>query len=70
MSKLESKAMLVILDGFGVATDPKVSAVDQATLPYYTSLIKNMPNTQLSASGEDVGLPDGQFGNSEVGISI
>ena len=67
MSKLESKAMLVILDGFGVATDPKVSAVDQATLPYYTSLIRNMPNTQLSASGEDVGLPDGQFGNSEVG---
>lgn len=67
MSKLESKAMLVILDGFGVATDPKVSAVDQATLPFYTSLIKNMPNTQLSASGEDVGLPDGQFGNSEVG---
>jgi 2,3-bisphosphoglycerate-independent phosphoglycerate mutase len=67
MSKLESKAMLVILDGFGIATDPKVSAVDQATLPYYTSLIRNMPNTQLSASGEDVGLPDGQFGNSEVG---
>ena len=67
MSKLESKAMLVILDGFGVATDPKVSAVDQATLPYYTSLIRNMSNTQLSASGEDVGLPDGQFGNSEVG---
>ena len=67
MSKLESKAMLVILDGFGVATDPKVSAVDQATLTYYTSLIKNKPNTKLSASGEDVGLPDGQFGNSEVG---
>ena len=67
MSKLESKAMLVILDGFGVATDPKVSAVDQAILPYYTSLIRKMPNTQLSASGEDVGLPDGQFGNSEVG---
>ncbi len=67
MSKLESKAMLVILDGFGVATDPKVSAVDQATLTYYTSLIRNKPNTKLSASGEDVGLPDGQFGNSEVG---
>jgi 2,3-bisphosphoglycerate-independent phosphoglycerate mutase len=67
MFKLESKAMLVILDGFGIATDPKVSAVDQATLPYFTSLIKSMPNTQLSASGEDVGLPDGQFGNSEVG---
>ena len=67
MSKLESKAMLVILDGFAVATNPKVSAVDQASLPYYTSLIRNMPNTQLSASGEDVGLPDGQFGNSEVG---
>ena len=67
MSKSESKAMLVILDGFGVATDPTVSAVDQANIPYYKSLLGSMPNTQLSASGEDVGLPDGQFGNSEVG---
>ena len=67
MSTLKSKVMLVILDGFGVAKDPNVSAIDQANMPYYKSLISVMPNTLLSASGEDVGLPDNQFGNSEVG---
>ena len=67
MSTLKSKVMLVILDGFGVAKDPKVSAIDQANIPYYNSLIRDMPYTQLSASGEDVGLPENQFGNSEVG---
>ena len=67
MSTLKSKVMLVILDGFGVAKDPNVSAIDQANMPYYKSLISVMPNTQLSASGEDVGLPENQFGNSEVG---
>ena len=67
MSTLKSKVMLVILDGFGVAKDPKVSAIDQANIPYYNSLISDMPYTQLSASGEDVGLPENQFGNSEVG---
>ena len=67
MSENATKAMLVILDGFGIAKDPKVSAVDQANLPYYRSLLCDMPHTQLSASGEDVGLPENQFGNSEVG---
>ena len=67
MSENATKAMLVILDGFGIAKDPKVSAVDQANLPYYRSLLSDMPHTQLSASGEDVGLPENQFGNSEVG---
>ena len=57
MSTLKSKVMLVILDGFGVAKDPNVSAIDQANMPYYKSLISVMPNTLLSASGEDVGLP-------------
>jgi 2,3-bisphosphoglycerate-independent phosphoglycerate mutase len=62
-----SKALLVILDGFGIAENPEVSAVDKANKPYFDSLIKKYPHAQLSASGEDVGLPDGQFGNSEVG---
>ncbi|NBC65279.1 MAG: 2,3-bisphosphoglycerate-independent phosphoglycerate mutase [Bacteroidetes bacterium] len=62
-----SKALLVILDGFGIAESPEVSAVDKAKKPYFDSLIKKYPHAQLSASGEDVGLPDGQFGNSEVG---
>jgi len=61
------KALLVIIDGFGIADNPEVSAVDKANKPFFDSLIKKYPNAQLSASGEDVGLPDGQFGNSEVG---
>lgn len=67
MSEPVSKALLVILDGFGIAVDPSVSAVDKAHKPFYDSLINSCPHTYLSASGEDVGLPDGQFGNSEVG---
>jgi len=62
-----SKALLVILDGFGIAEDPSVSAIDQAQKPFYDSLIESCPHSHLSASGENVGLPDGQFGNSEVG---
>lgn len=62
-----SKAMLVILDGFGIAENPEVSAIDKAHKPFYDSLVESCPRTQLLASGEQVGLPDGQFGNSEVG---
>lgn len=62
-----AKALLVILDGFGIAENPEVSAVDKANKPFFDSLIKKYPHAQLSASGEDVGLPEGQFGNSEVG---
>ena len=51
----------------GIAENPDVSAVDKAHTPYFDSLRKESPNATLSASGEDVGLPDGQFGNSEVG---
>lgn len=67
MADLDSKALLVILDGFGLAKDPSVSAVDKAHTPFIDSLFQNYPNSFLSASGEDVGLPEGQFGNSEVG---
>lgn len=67
MSELDSKALLVILDGFGVAVNPSVSAIDNAQKPFYDSLLEKSPHSQLSASGEDVGLPEGQFGNSEVG---
>jgi 2,3-bisphosphoglycerate-independent phosphoglycerate mutase len=62
-----SKALLVILDGFGLAENPEVSAIDKAHKPFIDSLFANKPHSQLSASGKDVGLPDGQFGNSEVG---
>lgn len=51
----------------GIAENPDISAVDKANTPFFDSLKKDSPNATLSASGEDVGLPDGQFGNSEVG---
>ncbi len=63
----QSKALLVILDGFGIAVDPSVSAIDKAHKPFYDHLIATCPHSHLIASGESVGLPDGQFGNSEVG---
>lgn len=67
MANPESKALLVILDGFGLAKDPNVSAIDKADKPFIDSLFNTCPHSKLSASGENVGLPDGQFGNSEVG---
>jgi 2,3-bisphosphoglycerate-independent phosphoglycerate mutase len=62
-----SRALLAIIDGFGIAVNPKVSAIDQARKPFIDSLFAEYSHTTLSASGEAVGLPDGQFGNSEVG---
>ncbi|HKK43968.1 MAG TPA: 2,3-bisphosphoglycerate-independent phosphoglycerate mutase [Balneolaceae bacterium] len=62
-----SKALLIILDGFGIAENPEVSAIDKAKKPYIDSLFANNPHSKLTASGSEVGLPDGQFGNSEVG---
>ncbi|MEX0648204.1 MAG: 2,3-bisphosphoglycerate-independent phosphoglycerate mutase [Balneolaceae bacterium] len=67
MAESLQKALLVILDGYGIAENPEVSAIDKAKTPNFDSLLKEYPHSQLSASGEDVGLPDGQFGNSEVG---
>ncbi len=57
----------MILDGWGMTTDASVSAISKAKTPFINSLFTNYPNTTLSASGLDVGLPDGQMGNSEVG---
>lgn len=61
------KVILIILDGWGIAENPEVSAIDAAQTPFYDSLLKNHPNTQLRASEQWVGLPKGQMGNSEVG---
>lgn len=61
------KTLLIILDGYGLAANPEVSAIDKAHKPFIDSLFQNNPHSKLSASGKDVGLPDGQFGNSEVG---
>ena len=62
------KLALIVLDGWGIGgKDPKINAIAAANTPFMDSLFKKYPHTQLSASGEDVGLPDGQMGNSEVG---
>ena len=58
---------LVILDGYGIGQANENNAIWLATNPTMTELLTCCPNTQLSASGLDVGLPDGQMGNSEVG---
>jgi 2,3-bisphosphoglycerate-independent phosphoglycerate mutase len=62
-----ARAFLIILDGYGIARDPSLSAIDKARKPFYDSLVERWPHSRLVASGEAVGLPDGQFGNSEVG---
>ena len=59
--------MLTILDGFGLSETIKGNAINAAKKPNYDYLIKNYPHTSLEASGEAVGLPEGQMGNSEVG---
>ena len=64
---MDKKVILMILDGWGIATNPEVSAINQANTPFIDSLFKNYPNATLEASGEAVGLPEGQMGNSEVG---
>lgn len=57
----------MILDGWGKSPDPKVSAPDNADIPFIKSLFHNYPNAELRTDGLNVGLPDGQMGNSEVG---
>ncbi len=59
--------MLTILDGFGLSDTIKGNAINAAKKPNYDYLTKNYPHTTLEASGEAVGLPEGQMGNSEVG---
>lgn len=61
------KAFLIILDGFGISADPNVSAISKAHTPVLDSLFESWPHARLLADGEHVGLPKGQFGNSEVG---
>jgi len=64
---MDKKVLLMILDGWGIATNKAVSAVDQAETPFVDSLYEKYPNSKLEASGLAVGLPEGQMGNSEVG---
>ncbi len=64
---MKKRVVLMVLDGWGIAPNPEVSAIDKANTPFIDSLYKNYPNTTLRTSGLDVGLPAGQMGNSEVG---
>ncbi len=64
---MNKKVILMILDGWGKSPDPKVSAIDQAKTPFISSLYKKYPNSNLLTDGMNVGLPEGQMGNSEVG---
>ena len=64
---MNKKVILLILDGWGITQDPKVSAIFNAKTPYINSLYHIYPSSELRTDGEHVGLPKGQMGNSEVG---
>lgn len=64
---MNKKVLLMILDGWGIAKNKSVSAIDAANTPFVDSLYTKYPHSKLEASGLAVGLPDGQMGNSEVG---
>ena len=59
--------VLVVLDGWGIRREQEGNTIAQANLPFWNEALKKFPNTELDASGEAVGLPAGQMGNSEVG---
>ncbi len=64
---MNKKAVFVILDGYGIAPASEGNAIARAVTPHLSRLFAEKPYTELSASGLDVGLPEGQMGNSEVG---
>ena len=64
---MSKKAFLMILDGWGIGDQGKDDVIFNTPTPYWDYLVKTYPHSQLQASGENVGLPDGQMGNSEVG---
>src|SRR3954463_11291566 len=64
---MNKKTILVIMDGWGLGKIKTSDAIQNANTPFVSSLYKNYPNATLITCGEDVGLPAGQMGNSEVG---
>ena len=64
---MSKKALLMILDGWGIGNHSKGDVIYQTPTPYWDYLLKTYPHSELQASGENVGLPDGQMVNSEVG---
>ena len=61
------KTILIIMDGWGLGKVKKSDAIQNANVPFVSSLYKKFPNATLVTCGEEVGLPEGQMGNSEVG---
>lgn len=64
---MDKKVILMILDGWGIGTNPEISAINKANTPFVDSLYGKYSHSKLEASGLAVGLPEGQMGNSEVG---
>ena len=64
---MKKPVVLVIMDGFGINPSAKHNAIAAARTPHLDQIFATCPTTQIGASGMDVGLPDGQMGNSEVG---
>ena len=64
---MSKRALLMILDGWGIGNHSKSDVIFSTPTPYWDHLLETYPHSQLQASGENVGLPDGQMGNSEVG---
>ena len=64
---MSKKAALIVLDGYGIGPNPEASAIANAKTPFMDHLLATYPKNTLRTSGRDVGLPDGQMGNSEVG---
>ncbi len=64
---MNKKALLMILDGWGIGNGSKADVIASTPTPNWDKIIATYPNSYLLASGEHVGLPDGQMGNSEVG---
>ena len=67
MTDLRKPLVLLILDGFGYSDDNQHNAVANADAPTWEKLWANNPKTLIHTSGLEVGLPEGQMGNSEVG---
>jgi len=64
---MSKKVILMILDGWGIGNKTKSDVIFNTPTPHMDSLLAKYPNARLLTSGENVGLPDGQMGNSEVG---
>ena len=64
---MKKPIVLTIMDGFGINPETKGNAIKAANTPRLDKIFSECPTTKIGASGMDVGLPDGQMGNSEVG---